>query len=779
MKRLKFLVLFSLLASSAFAQGGPPGIPTQVQTQQITLLPQNPLAQVTTVQEQPSIQGTATYYYWFVSNGGGVVSPPAGPFPVYNAPVTLGGINTVKVTWNPARGVATYDVLRTTTTAVPSGACACAIVTGTALATLTDNLPTTTAYTVATTLSQIPCTITNLIMTCSGSGSGTPSIPVLNVKAAPFNAAGNTQTDAGHMESGGQGNCPVADSVCIVSNDALFQASDVGKTLWGNEATSGLNRTVASPILHVYSSSEVDTAYSSTDPNGQKPLSTIVWGTDDTVAIAAAAARGQAVGGTVYFPCGNYMFTGPALIQPGNFAGAYSIEGEAEACVLFIPSPTISLTGVPINSGAIVNFTAQGFNAGNFTVFGADGNFLGIGTNSDSFVNLQGRAQQVSNIKILDAELGNGGQQFTAVDQDSILSGISVLNPTQSPGFFVSGDMCDFTANINVVVIDILCSNSVGQNSADLRIANTTPTQTGFSLTFEGGLIDECGETTAGSDGANSACTIVTNSQHVAFHNTIMWGGANAPGSPGLSVDGTSDVMLDAASLGPFNTNATGGLHVAAGGIVRMSQTQVRASGAGFIAVNNLGTIFFGNGNNVTANSGATTFAGNAPVFTTTQANAVTAGHVATWTGSLGGLQDGGAAQSIQSNIVKTLSADVALTSGTPATVLSQSVTMPASGCPCRVLVSWAAYITTNNQTFTFWVSDATNSMASAQTTGTGTNVSGSGASEISPVTYANNAAVTFTLTALDNGVGGTVKAAPVQGSGTNTWMSLSVLTSN
>jgi len=133
----------------------------------------------------------------------------------------------------------------------------------------------------------------------------------------------------------------------------------------------------------------------------------------------------------------------------------------------------------------------------------------------------------------------------------------------------------------------------------------------------------------------------------------------------------------------------------------------------------------------------------------------------------------------IQSSARVTLASDIALTSGTPTTVLTNSRTMPSAGCPCRVIVSYGVYATTNNQTFSSWVSDATNIMASAQTTGTGTSTTGLGATEISPVTYANNAVVTFTLTIEDNGTGGTVKAAPVQGSGTNTWMSLSVLTSN
>lgn len=163
MKKVLFALMLVLFCGTPSRAQQIPSPSTSVSTQQLTLLPQAPVAVVNTVQERPSIQGNATYYYWFVSNVGGVISPPAGPFPVFNAPATLGGINTVTVTWNPAPGVTTYDVLRTTSSTAPTGACGCAVIIGTASATLVDNIPTASlgAYTVATSSSQLPVTITN------------------------------------------------------------------------------------------------------------------------------------------------------------------------------------------------------------------------------------------------------------------------------------------------------------------------------------------------------------------------------------------------------------------------------------------------------------------------------------------------------------------------------------------------------------------------------------------------------------------------------------------
>lgn len=163
MKKVLFALMLVLFCGTRARAQQISSPSTSVSTQQLTLLPQAPVAVVNTVQERPSIQGNATYYYWFVSNVGGVISPPAGPFPVFNAPATLGGINTVTVTWNPAPGVTTYDVLRTTSSTAPTGACGCAVIIGTASATLVDNIPTASlgAYTVATSSSQLPVTITN------------------------------------------------------------------------------------------------------------------------------------------------------------------------------------------------------------------------------------------------------------------------------------------------------------------------------------------------------------------------------------------------------------------------------------------------------------------------------------------------------------------------------------------------------------------------------------------------------------------------------------------
>ena len=144
--------------------------------------------------------------------------------------------------------------------------------------------------------------------------------------------------------------------------------------------------------------------------------------------------------------------------------------------------------------------------------------------------------------------------------------------------------------------------------------------------------------------------------------------------------------------------------------------------------------------------------------------------------------QDGGSPSSavpVQVFGHTTLASDISLATSTPTTVLTTTVTMPTSGCPCRIQAAYGVYASTNNQTWNTWVGDGTNFWAAAQTTGAGTNTTGLNSTAFSNVTYANSAVVTLTLTVEINGSGGTVKAAPAQGSGGNTWLSWAVMASN
>lgn len=565
----------------------------------------------------------------------------------------------------------------------------------------------------------------------------------------------------------------------------LFSQADVGKTMWVTDASQGNTALPQGTIVSVTvsGSNQVITTTTLTGQSQCNPMGgcVAVWGNDDTPAFTAAATAANTIGGTLYIPCGTYMLTAPALDENG--ITGFSIQGQNLNCVTLIPSPQITPNG---NDAIAVNFTSiSGKWVTGFQVNGEGGLFPS--TNPIIQFN-QGRSLSVSDIQLIDAAT-NGTEQFAVIGIDhSTFTNITSRDPAQVGGAGLgSGDMCYFNSSANLTVVSILCSNSVGQNSANLRVVNFEPEDLGDGIQFVGGIIDECGESTTGEDGALSACAIITNSVHVSFSGTILWSSNNG-GSPGLSVDGTSEVNLDnGVSVGPFGTECGDGITIASGGILRMEHTNVRSfeSGScGTYGINNGGTLYYEGGNNITSTGGSSQLTGNVPIFGTTQIGSVTPGHLAVWgSGLFGQLADGGAVPSsnvaIQSTARTTLASDISLSANTATTVVTDTVTMPSSGCPCRVLAQYTIYLATNNWTGTSWLTDGTNIFASGQTTGVGTNVTAISASEVSQTTYANSATPTFTLTFQDNGSGGDVKAAAAQGSATNTYLTLTVLTSN
>jgi hypothetical protein len=121
----------------------------------------------------------------------------------------------------------------------------------------------------------------------------------------------------------------------------------------------------------------------------------------------------------------------------------------------------------------------------------------------------------------------------------------------------------------------------------------------------------------------------------------------------------------------------------------------------------------------------------------------------------------------------------IALT-GANATIGTINLTMPASGCPCRIEVSYSIYISTGpSPTVNIWVSDGSQTWASTQMNYVNTVVGGQAATDWSPTTYANNAAVTLTLSGRASGTPTSTVAAPTGGSGTNSYFKAVVMSSN
>lgn len=136
----------------------------------------------------------------------------------------------------------------------------------------------------------------------------------------------------------------------------------------------------------------------------------------------------------------------------------------------------------------------------------------------------------------------------------------------------------------------------------------------------------------------------------------------------------------------------------------------------------------------------------------------------------------------VQAYTVTFESVDTALTGSVLATVITQAVTMPSTGCPCRVQANWAQYMTTTGSAVVSeaFVSDATNNFAEAEwPIPVNNGPSGTGAG-LSPVTYTNSAVVTFTLNVEVDGAGVTARAAPFHAFGLrHSRLELTIFTSN
>jgi hypothetical protein len=94
--------------------------------------------------------GNGIYYYWVVARFAVGNSSPAGPFVASGAPITLSASNYFVVSWLPALGATSYDLLRTTSPALPSGACNCAVATAITATIANDQANALNTYTVDT-----------------------------------------------------------------------------------------------------------------------------------------------------------------------------------------------------------------------------------------------------------------------------------------------------------------------------------------------------------------------------------------------------------------------------------------------------------------------------------------------------------------------------------------------------------------------------------------------------------------------------------------------------
>lgn len=131
-----------------------------------------------------------------------------------------------------------------------------------------------------------------------------------------------------------------------------------------------------------------------------------------------------------------------------------------------------------------------------------------------------------------------------------------------------------------------------------------------------------------------------------------------------------------------------------------------------------------------------------------------------------------------------TLGGDIAVSATTQTDVLARTITMPSSGCPCRVSMAYSIYITTASSGvgYSAWVNDGSVNMAgtnNAQSNGSSGALTNLTISWMSTVTYTNNTVVTFTLRTEGDHTYTVRAASQLAGSAPNSSFQVMAVTSN
>jgi hypothetical protein len=284
------------------------------------------------------------------------------------------------------------------------------------------------------------------------------------------------------------------------------------------------------------------------------------------------------------------------------------------------------------------------------------------------------------------------------------------------------------------------------------------------NLTISGSLTVTAIDVADVTDSACSPAPAATGFIRMCNGDVINWRNGTNTADEGITIN-SSNQMIDAAAGGFFVTGANP--EVGFGG-----------AGAGHPALVGVGTVLEAmladlsapaqmqiNGVTLPTN----TPSGAGQVLTTTSTTA------ANW-------QTPAATVAIQSHSITVLAAPVSVPANSPTNVLTKAVTMPASGCPCRALVSYGNYLTSSSSGIAVaFITDGTIQFATNQVLVTGSSSNyGIGSSAMSTATYGNGVGVTFTETIEASNSGGiTVNVSNNTPSAQASWMDISILTSN
>lgn len=420
-------------------------------------------------------------------------------------------------------------------------------------------------------------TDTGNLYNCIGGSWVTSNVPPgIVVSSLPYNVKGDAQIAANATPlAPGTNPCPgTASFGCVETAANAFVPSDTGKLIWSMETSDGEVAQPSSTILKVDSPTLVEVSADYT----RDGIGNVVWGTNYTTQIQAAATAINASGGTLFWPCGNYILTEALEITA-------SMQGASETCTVFYPVGNWPGGGILAFVGAGNNSAGQHYS--DFSLNGAGGIIRNVSPGFGILFYNQYKTT-AENISAQNISSDNTIFAIEDVHQSTFVNSPYVNNPAPQ-----SSNQCYLNGDSNITLITPLCSNG-GQ--ANMLI-------NGSVVTMVGGVNDECGL-------SSGACLQLTGS-NLSVMGTSFYGG-NAAGVASISVDGTSTANISNAFIVPYSHG--GGIQVASGGVVTLTGTTVSSTSTGATTITNSGTIYDDGGNTFTATSSATLLSGNAPV---------------------------------------------------------------------------------------------------------------------------------------------------------------------
>src|SRR5271167_3225252 len=145
--RLQIMFALGLLIPISLAGQSVPNVTTQQVSFPVYTLNPTPINNANVYVVGNS--GSCGYYYWLVARYTLGPLSPTGPFQAVNASCTLSGSNYNQITFTYPLGISSVDLLRTSTTTPPTGACNCAVATAVTSGDILDQSNSLSSYTLS------------------------------------------------------------------------------------------------------------------------------------------------------------------------------------------------------------------------------------------------------------------------------------------------------------------------------------------------------------------------------------------------------------------------------------------------------------------------------------------------------------------------------------------------------------------------------------------------------------------------------------------------------